>query len=98
MSNKTGSYDNGTYYGNSTLIEFSYLCTLDTCDLSLTNFAYLPNLAGNAIFAAIFGIFFIAQLGLGIRFKTWGYMVAMMFGLVCSIVYPRPVSFIHSLY
>lgn len=84
MSNKTGIYANGTYHGNVTLLLDSYLCTLDTCDLSLASFEYIPTLAGNAIYAGIFALFIIGQLFLGIKHKTWGYMVAMLLGLVCT--------------
>ncbi|KAJ8062703.1 hypothetical protein OCU04_009223 [Sclerotinia nivalis] len=86
MTNLTHSDGHGTGYGNVTLLMNPHLCTLDTCDLSLSSFEYLPNVAGNTIYAVLFGIFFIAQLGLGIKFKTWGYMVAMMFGLILEII------------
>lgn len=69
-------------YGNVTLISLPFLCTLDTCDLTFANFRYIPTLGGNALFAALFGIFFVIQIFLGIKHKTWGYMAAMLFGLV----------------
>lgn len=47
---------------------------------------YRPNLAGNIIFAAIFGLLFIVQLGLGIKYKTWGFMVGMICGLLLEVV------------
>ncbi|KAI9644234.1 phospholipid-translocating ATPase rsb1 [Ciborinia camelliae] len=86
MSNLTHSYGHGTGYGNKTLLLNPHLCTLQTCDLSMSSFDYLPTVPGNVIFAAIFGIFFIAQIGLGIKFKTWGYTVAMIFGLILEII------------
>lgn len=82
MSNLTHSFGNGTGTGNQTLLENPKLCTLDTCDLTLASFLYIPTLPGNAIYAGIFGALTIGQLYLGIRYKTWGYMVAMIFGLV----------------
>ncbi|ESZ94222.1 hypothetical protein SBOR_5397 [Sclerotinia borealis F-4128] len=86
MTNLTHSNGHGTGYGNETLLMNPHLCTLDTCDLSLSSFEYLPTVAGNSIFAVLFGIFFISQIGLGIKFKTWGYMVAMIFGLLLEII------------
>jgi hypothetical protein len=62
------------------------LCTIDTCDLSMASFDYIPSLGGNALFAAIFGILIVGQLFLGIRHKTWGYMTAMILGLLLEIV------------
>jgi len=88
MSNLTHQFPNGTFSSNSnaTLAENPNLCTLDTCDLSLSSFLYRPTIAGNAIFAGIFVICIIGQLFLGIKHKTWGYMVAMLFGLALEVV------------
>jgi len=72
-------------YGNDTLRENPNLCTLDTCDLTLASFTYLPTLPGNALFAGLFGIFVVGQLYLGIRHKIWGYMTAMVLGLLLEI-------------
>ncbi|TVY85253.1 Sphingoid long-chain base transporter RSB1 [Lachnellula suecica] len=89
MSNLTHSNNDGTNgggYGNATLLDNPNLCTLSTCDLSMANFDYIPTLPGNAIYAAIFGIAIFAQLFLGIKHKTWGYMVAMIFGLLLEVI------------
>ncbi|RDI87016.1 ATP-dependent helicase [Venturia inaequalis] len=61
-------------------------CTLETCPLSCAQVDYLPTLAGNAIYAAAFGILLVAQVGLGIRYKTWGFMVGMVCGLLLEVV------------
>lgn len=50
----------------------------------MASFLYLPTVAGNGIYAGIFGIYVALQLYLGIKHKTWGYMVAMILGLVSS--------------
>lgn len=47
---------------------------------------YIPSTAGNALFLGIFGAALIAQLYLGIRHKTWGYMAAMLGGTLLEIV------------
>jgi hypothetical protein len=78
--------DNNTAYGNISLLADQTQCTLDTCDLTLATFDYRANLGGNAFFAAVFGIYLIANIYLGIRHKTWGYMAAMMLGLVGEII------------
>lgn len=85
-TNLTHSTGHGTGYGNATLLTNPHLCTLQTCDLSLASFLYLPTVAGNAIYAGIFGLYVLIQLYLGIKHKTWGYMIAMILGLV----YPPP--------
>ncbi|KAL4808599.1 RTA1 like protein-domain-containing protein [Aspergillus unguis] len=71
---------------NQTLLENPDLCTLDTCPLSMASVEYIPNLAGQIIFMALFGIALLTQLGLGIRYKTWTFMVAMVLGLLGEIV------------
>lgn len=87
MSNLTHHGDgHGHGTGNITLLLYPYLCTLQTCDLSMSSFDYIPSLGGNAVFAAIFGILLIAQLVLGIRYKIWGYMTAMLLGLLAELI------------
>lgn len=79
--------DNNTGYGNLTLFaNFDQLCNVNICDLTLADFDYIPNLGGNAFFAAILGLYIIANIFLGFRFKTWGYMGAMMLGLSGEVV------------
>lgn len=77
---------NNTAYGNITLLQNQNLCSLSTCDLTLASFDYRPSLGGNAFFAAIFGVYLILNIILGIRYKTWGYMTAMFWGLVGEII------------
>jgi RTA1 like protein len=61
-------------------------CTVGTCPLSCAQVEYLPTIAGNAVYAATFGLLLIAQLGLGIKYKTWGFMVGMICGLILEVV------------
>lgn len=61
-------------------------CTLQTCPLECAQVTFLPTLAGNALYAAILGLILIAQIGLGIRYRTWGFMVGMTCGLVLEVV------------
>ncbi|KAF4465657.1 sphingoid long-chain base transporter rsb1 [Fusarium albosuccineum] len=49
------------------------LCTLDTCSVEVYGwYHYIPNLAANALYLAIFSIFAIVQLHLAIRYRVWG--------------------------
>ncbi|PQE27910.1 hypothetical protein CJF30_00009097 [Rutstroemia sp. NJR-2017a BBW] len=82
----THQFPNGSYIGNLSLIMFPHNCTLQTCDLTMASFEYLPTVAGNGIYAGIFGLAILAQLFLGIKHKTWGYMVAMLFGLLLEVI------------
>ena len=51
------------------------------CTVDDSVYGYFPSLAGNAFFAAIFGIFMIINLVFGIRYRSWTFLVAM--GLGC---------------
>jgi len=64
-----------------------WLCTYDTCPLDVFGqLIYRPSLAGNALFLALFAAGALAQLVLAIRYRTWGYLVAMAGGCVIEIV------------
>ncbi|KAH8821984.1 RTA1 like protein-domain-containing protein [Xylogone sp. PMI_703] len=60
-------------------------CTVRTCPFSCAQVQYLPTLAGNAVYAAAFGLLLIMHLGLGIKYKTWGFMVGMICGLILEV-------------
>ncbi|KAI9720232.1 MAG: hypothetical protein M1812_003050 [Candelaria pacifica] len=62
------------------------LCTLQTCTLDQAHFSYLPSLAGNVLYLAIFSVLIISQIGLGVFYRTWGFAIGMFFGLVLEIV------------
>lgn len=86
-SNKTSLAGyRATGAGNLTLLERPSLCTLDTCELDLANFNYIPTLEGNAAVAAIFGVLLLVQIFFGVRYKTWGFMSAMIGGLALELV------------
>jgi hypothetical protein len=70
---------------NSTITDTNQ-CTLSTCCLAQSPFLYRPDFAGNQFFVIHFAIGLFFQLGLGIRHKTWGYMTAMICGLLLEIV------------
>jgi len=62
-------------------------CTLATCTLAQAHIhGYVPTLAGNVLYAGIFGLILFLQLGLGVYYKTWGYMVGMVCGCTLEII------------
>ena len=62
------------------------LCTLQTCPIDQAYVHYLPSIAGNSLFLAIFVVILIAQLFIGIRHRTWGFLGGMFGGLVLEII------------
>jgi hypothetical protein len=47
---------------------------------------YLPNIPANAVFIVIFTIGLFAQAILGLRYRTWGYSLAMLAGTTLEVV------------
>ena len=85
---------NGTFtniYGqvtplNATLYNNTNLCTTHTCPLDWGDMRYIPSLGGNAFYLALFVICLIAQVVLGVIYRTWPFMIAWIFGLGLEIV------------
>ncbi|KAH7039905.1 putative RTA1 domain protein [Microdochium trichocladiopsis] len=71
---------------NTTLPFDPETCTLETCPIEYAQITYTPSLGGNIAYAVILGLILVAQLGLGIRYKTWGFMVGMVGGLALEVV------------
>jgi hypothetical protein len=81
------SFHNGQCYGNVTLcLNNGILCNPSICDLSLAQVEYIPSIGGNALYIAIFAICLALQIYFGIRYKTWGYMVATISGFALEII------------
>lgn len=62
------------------------LCTLQTCPLAYASVSYVPSLAANALYLALFSLLLVIQVFLGIRDRTWGFMVGLVGGLVLEII------------
>lgn len=61
-------------------------CTTATCPLDSSWLSYAPNLPGNAFFVALFGVILFLQIGLGIRYKTWGFLAGMFGGMLLELL------------
>ena len=61
-------------------------CTLDICPLSEAYVEYVPSLAGNAFYLGVFAVLLVAQVVLGIRYRTWSYLAGLFGGLVLEII------------
>jgi len=56
------------------------------CTIEGTLYGYYPSLGANGFFAAFFALCFVAQFILGIRYKTWTYMIALCLGCMGEAV------------
>lgn len=61
-------------------------CTLDVCDISFTVYKYRPSLPANAILIALFGLAMILHIAQGIRWRTWVFLVAMVWGCISEML------------
>ncbi len=75
-----------TAYINTTLYNEPWLCTFDTCPASWASVQYDPSLAGNAIYLGIFSLVLVIQVLLGVSFRTWSFLSAMIGGEVLEII------------
>lgn len=63
----------GGIYANCTSVTPS-------CPVSATTYGYAPNLGGNVFLCAVFGLCTLVQLALGIRYRTWTWMIGLSLG------------------
>lgn len=62
-------------------------CNTTVCPLSLAQITgYVPSLGGNVFYLAIFALLIVAQVFLGIKHRTWGFLGGMVGGLVLEIL------------
>ncbi|KAJ4377706.1 hypothetical protein N0V83_000535 [Neocucurbitaria cava] len=56
------------------------------CPVAGTVYGYAPSLSANTFFASFFGLALLLQLYLGIRYKTWTYMIAVSLGCLAECI------------
>src|SRR5262245_11547567 len=74
--------ENGWYFNGVQQVK----CTLATCPLDSSAFAYVPSLAQNVALLALFSISMSAYLAQGVWYRTWGFMIAMGLGTLTEVV------------
>jgi len=62
------------------------LCTLHTCPIQYAQIGYVPTLAGNSLYLAIFALLLFFQVLIGIRYRNWGYLASLVGGLILEII------------
>lgn len=62
-------------------------CTYATCSVKEDGqIEYIPTLEGNIAYGGIFLFILMLQVFFGVKYKTWGFMVGMICGLLLEIV------------
>ncbi|KAI8824440.1 RTA1 like protein-domain-containing protein [Fimicolochytrium jonesii] len=60
-------------------------CTIETCPHEAV-INYLPVLSGNILYLIFFGILLLAHTFMGIRYRTWTFMVGVVLGIFGEMV------------
>ncbi|KAH7369602.1 RTA1 like protein-domain-containing protein [Rhexocercosporidium sp. MPI-PUGE-AT-0058] len=62
-----------------------FVCTLKTCDVKLWGYIhYQPSMIGNILFLVLFDMIAVAQIFLGIKYKTGAWVLCMLLGLAAE--------------
>ncbi|KAF2152230.1 RTA1-domain-containing protein [Myriangium duriaei CBS 260.36] len=70
---------------NGTLVDFN-ACTPAICSLAWAQLQYVPTVSGGVAYAILFGLLLLAQIGLGWKHRTWGFLVGMICGLLLEVI------------
>ncbi|KAJ5544475.1 hypothetical protein N7535_007126 [Penicillium sp. DV-2018c] len=55
------------------------------CPVEATTYGYYPNFGGNVFFTVFFGVLSICQAGLGVYYKTWTFLIALLIGTLMEM-------------
>lgn len=67
--------------------DYTDKCNTDICPIESSNWDYLPSLAANGIFIALFSISLAGYLGQGVLSrKFWGFTIAMVGGDILEVL------------
>lgn len=61
-------------------------CTISVCPIELSVYGYRPSLPFSAALLALYGLAIAVHVFLGVRYKKWGFMTAMVLGCVTEMI------------
>lgn len=61
-------------------------CTIEICGLDLSILRYQPSWAGNGVIVGAFALAGLVHIIQGIRWRSWGFMIAMVLGIIDEII------------
>lgn len=79
-NNLEADYSNYVVYGPDAN------CTLALCPPELSVYQYRPSLAANVCFLLFFAIAGLIHLVIGLKWRSWFFVVCMSCGCICEIV------------
>lgn len=63
-----------------------FTCILSTCPLFDAQVQYIPSLAGKTLYLTICALLLAGQITLDLIYRTWGFLIAIFFGLLLEII------------
>lgn len=71
-----------------TYASLAHSCTAVSteCPVQGSIYGYYPSLAANAFFLAFFALFTLLNIGLGVHYRTWTFMIALALGCATEAV------------
>lgn len=61
-------------------------CEVDVCPIELSIYGYRPSLPLSIVLIVLYALCMAAQVFLGVKHKTWSFMVAMLLGCITEII------------
>lgn len=61
-------------------------CTISACPIELSVYGYRPSLPFSSALIALYALCMVVQVYLGVRYRKWGFMSAMLLGCICEII------------
>ena len=61
-------------------------CTLSVCPVEFSVYGYRPSIAASSVLIGLYAVVIAAQVLLGWRHRSWGFMSAMLLGCVDEIL------------
>jgi len=77
-------YPDGTAYSAGGAADAN--CTVSVCPAVLSVYGYRPTLPASIALIALYGLCALIQVVMGWRYKTWGFMAAMLLGCADEIL------------
>ena len=71
-----------------TYVSLAHTCTAVSarCPVQGSIYGYYPSLSANAFFLAFFAMFTLLNIGLGVRYRTWTFMIALTLGCATEAI------------
>ena len=81
--NFTYTLPNGTVYGYD---GSGANCTIAVCPIDLSVYGYRPSPSLSSILIGLYSLCMVAQICLAWKYKTWGFLSAMVLGCIDEII------------